>query len=189
MFFAATRREDGGDEKALLLAARRGDSEALACLLTPQEPLLLRVCLGVLGNSADAEDAVQEALLQAIRALTRPGGFLGRASLRTWLVRIALNACGQQRRKQRMTQEIHEGMAASENLEQAIEDRALLRAALGTLTDRQRAVLVLKEAEGWSVKEIAVGLELKEKQVDNELYRGKQVLARWRQEQERIEQE
>ena len=41
-----------------------------------------------------------------------------------------------------------------------------------------------QEAEGWSVKEIAAGLGLGEKQVDNDLYRGKQALARWRREQE-----
>ena len=184
MFFAATRREREGEEKALLLAARRGNPEALERLLTPHEPLLLRVCLGILGNTADAEDAVQDALLQALRALTRPGGFLGRAGLRTWLVRIALNACGQQRRKQRETHALSPTQFATDNPEREALDRLLLRAALDTLTDRQRAVLVLKEAEGWAVKEIAAGLGLREKQVDNDLYRGKQALARWRREQE-----
>ncbi|WP_309713498.1 RNA polymerase sigma factor [Armatimonas sp.] len=184
MFFAATRERNQDDEKLRLAAARAGDSEALGALLTPHEALLFRVCLGVLGNRADAEDAVQEALLQAIRGLTRPGGFLGRASLKTWLVRIALNACGQQRRKRRETEEIPAGWVAHDNTEKAVLDRVLLQEALAALTDRQRAVLVLKEAEGWSVKEIAVGLGLREKQVDNELYRGKQALARWRKERE-----
>ena len=180
MFFAATQDRNHDDENRRLAAARRGDSEALAALLSPHEALLFRVCLGVLGNAADAEDAVQEALLQAIRGLTRPGGFLGRASLKTWLVRIALNACGQQRRKRRETEELSLGLVAQDNTEKLVLDRALLQEALATLTDRQRAVLVLKEAEGWSVKEIAAGLGLREKQVDNELYRGKQALARWR---------
>jgi RNA polymerase sigma-70 factor, ECF subfamily len=184
MFLAATHNPTEGDEKALLSTARGGDSEALRALLTPHEPLLFRICLGVLGNQADAEDAVQETLLQAIRALTRPAGFLGRASVKTWLVRVALNACGQQRRKRRETEQIPASLIAQDNPERAVLNRALLREALATLTDRQRAVLVLKEAEGWSVKEIATGLGLREKQVDNELYRGKQVLMRWRKERE-----
>ena len=74
----------------LLEAARAGDDDAFRRLVEPHRRDLHAHCYRMLGSLQDAEDALQEALLRAWRGL---GRFEGRASLRTWLHRIATNAC------------------------------------------------------------------------------------------------
>jgi RNA polymerase sigma-70 factor, ECF subfamily len=77
-------------ERELLDRARAGDERAFHRLVEGQRAELHAHCYRMLGSLHDAEDALQDALLRAWRALPR---FEGRSSLRTWLFRIATNAC------------------------------------------------------------------------------------------------
>ncbi|MFC5186946.1 sigma-70 family RNA polymerase sigma factor [Actinomadura harenae] len=74
----------------LIGRARGGDGEAFQTLTEPHHRELLVHCYRMLGSFQDAEDALQDTLLSAWRGLA---GFDGRASLRTWLYRIATNTC------------------------------------------------------------------------------------------------
>jgi RNA polymerase sigma-70 factor (TIGR02960 family) len=74
----------------LLTRARAGDGDAFGVLTGPHRRELLVHCYRMLGSLQDAEDALQDTLLAAWQAL---GGFEGRASIRTWLYRIATNRC------------------------------------------------------------------------------------------------
>jgi RNA polymerase sigma-70 factor, ECF subfamily len=74
----------------LLEAARRGDQDAFSQLVAAYRPALQAHCYRMLGSVQDAEDALQETLLNAWRALPR---FEGRSSLKSWLYTIATNAC------------------------------------------------------------------------------------------------
>ena len=74
----------------LLGQARLGDEEAFAQLTGPYQRELQVHCYRILGSAADAEDALQETLLAAWQSLD---GFEGRASVRTWLYRIATSRC------------------------------------------------------------------------------------------------
>ena len=70
--------------------ARAGDAEAFRQLIDPYRRELQVHCYRILGSTQDAEDALQETLLAAWQGL---GGFQGRASIRTWLYRIATSRC------------------------------------------------------------------------------------------------
>jgi RNA polymerase sigma-70 factor (TIGR02960 family) len=70
--------------------ARAGDSDAFRALTDPHRRELLVHCYRMLGSFQDAEDALQDTLLAAWQGLA---GFQGRASIRTWLYRIATNRC------------------------------------------------------------------------------------------------
>jgi RNA polymerase sigma-70 factor (ECF subfamily) len=78
------------DERELLAAARRGDEEAFRHLVDAHRAGLHAHCYRMLGSLHDAEDAFQETLLRAWRAL---GGLEGRSTFWTWIYRIATNAC------------------------------------------------------------------------------------------------
>jgi RNA polymerase sigma-70 factor (ECF subfamily) len=77
-------------EEELLGAARQGDEGAFSQLIASYRPALHAHCYRMLGSVQDAEDALQETLLNAWRALPR---FEGRSSLKSWLYKIATNAC------------------------------------------------------------------------------------------------
>ena len=83
---------DSGDDRRrpTLARARAGDDEAFRALTDPYRRELQVHCYRILGSLQDAEDVVQETLLSAWRGLA---GFEERASLRSWLYRIATNRC------------------------------------------------------------------------------------------------
>src|SRR5712671_1232512 len=79
----------------LISRARAGDGEAFRELTGPYRRELQVHCYRMLGSVADAEDALQDTLLAAWQGI---GAFEGRASLRTWLYKIATNRCLNARR-------------------------------------------------------------------------------------------
>jgi RNA polymerase sigma-70 factor, ECF subfamily len=127
-----------------------------------QRAELTAYCRRMLGSSFDAEDAVQETLLRAWRASER---FEGRASLRTWLYRIATNVCldalGRSARQPVPVEEVP--MPTDPDTEPDPSDRVLARerlrlamlTAIGILPRRQRAVLVLRDVLSWRATEVA----------------------------------
>jgi RNA polymerase sigma-70 factor, ECF subfamily len=169
-------------EAHLLRAGQAGDRTALEQLLMPYERPLYALCRGILGHADDAEDAVQETFLHALRALP---GFRGDSAVRSWLYRIAVNVCLDRKRSYQPTEPWDEERCPLHSHSRSPESIALghlrLLEALGTLLPRQRAVLLLKELEGWSVPEIAAAMRLNEKRVYNELYKARRALADWQQ--------
>jgi RNA polymerase sigma-70 factor (ECF subfamily) len=166
-------------EAALLRAGQAGDHAALDLLLAPHERPLLALCRGILGHTEDAEDAAQEALLRALRALPRfrPG----QATFRTWLFRIAVNVCLNWKRDHRPSEpwdEERPGFEAASPETIALQ-RLQITEALGILPPRHRAILLLKVVEGWSVAEIGAAMGWNNKRVENELYRARRALAEW----------
>jgi RNA polymerase sigma-70 factor (ECF subfamily) len=79
-----------GHDERLLAAAQGGDEGAFQRLVEGYRGQLHAHCYRMLGSTHDAEDALQEALLRSWRGL---GKFAGRSSLRSWLYKIATNAC------------------------------------------------------------------------------------------------
>jgi RNA polymerase sigma-70 factor (TIGR02960 family) len=87
--------QDGVVTTDLITRARAGDSDAFQALIEPHRRELQMHCYRMLGSFQDAEDALQNTLLAAWQGLE---GFHARASIRTWLYRIATNACLNARR-------------------------------------------------------------------------------------------
>jgi RNA polymerase sigma-70 factor (TIGR02960 family) len=98
---SATKVREEGDAgvepltSGLISKARAGDGDAFRALTEPHRRELLVHCYRMLGSLQDAEDALQDTLLAAWQGLA---GFEGRASVRTWLYRIATNRCLNARR-------------------------------------------------------------------------------------------
>lgn len=166
---------------------------------------LVGYCYRMLGSIHEAEDAVQDTMLRAWRALAR---FDDRAGLRPWLYRIATNVCldmlkGRSRRALPMdvapvaTGELRRGDARPESTWiQPAPDRLLLPegdpaqravaresvrlafiAALQHLAPRQRAVLILRDVLGWRAAEVAVLLNTSPDAVNSALRRARAALG------------
>jgi RNA polymerase sigma-70 factor (ECF subfamily) len=199
---ATTARSTGiPPERELLRAARDGDRDAFGPLVEPFRRELQAHCYRMLGSYADAEDALQETLLRAWRALPR---FEERSSLRSWLYRIATNACLRtiERRPKRVlpidyapASDPHDDLAEAvsepiwlepyPDAELGLEGLAgpdaryeqregielAFIAALQHLPARQRAVLILRDVLGFSARETAEVLETTPVSIDSALQR------------------
>ncbi len=164
------------------------DDEALASLIADRDPgavrlvtqrnnqRLFRAAWSILGNRAEAEDAVQSAYLRAFAAIA---SFEGRSTLSTWLTRIVINeALGRARAARRRRAHVDDGSVAflddyREKLMRGSSSgtapdaefaraqlRSLLEQAIGALPPDFRLVFVMREIEGLSVDETAQSLGL-----------------------------
>src|SRR5271169_4382365 len=126
-----------GDEQ-LVTRAAQGDREALNELFRRHRLVAYRVAYRLLGNEADALDAVQEAF---VKALTHLHGFQGRSSFKTWLLRVVSNAAldlGRQRgRREAVSLDVSEndGLAATRLLSADEAGKGLERADLRVVLD------------------------------------------------------
>ena len=137
--------------------------DAYSQLIEPHRAELRAHCYRMLGSVHDAEDALQDALLRAWKGLR---WFEGRSSVRTWLYRIATNACldlMKRRPKQPAESaelfpdellEIEDGLASPDaRYERRASVELALVAALQHLPATQRAALLLRDVLGFSAKE------------------------------------
>jgi RNA polymerase sigma-70 factor, ECF subfamily len=169
----------GCDEVELVQRARDGEVAALEELVRRHRDTAYRVALRICLNSADAEDAAQEALVRAWRALPR---FRGEAAFSTWLYRIVTNVALStvRRRREQPTGELLEPAGPDLDPATAAEGRDKLAAAwrvLATLTPEQRACWVLREVEGLSYDELADVLALSLPAVKSRLFRARSEIS------------
>jgi RNA polymerase sigma-70 factor (ECF subfamily) len=176
-----------GDEQELLSAAKAGDERAFGELVEPYRRALEVHCYRMLGSLHDAEDLAQETLFKAWRSLDR---FERRASVQTWLYRIATNACLDEidrrpRRAERVIDPYPDARlagAVSPVLDPAARyaqregiELAFL-ASIQRLPGRQRVVLILRDVLGWSASETAELLESSVAAVNSALQRARAVV-------------
>ena len=155
------------DEAALLARAREGDLAAFNLLVEHYQVTVYNVCLRMLRVPQSAEDATQDAFISAYRNLR---SFRG-GSFRSWLYRIAGNACYDElrRQKSRPAQHLedeagaprHDPPAPGASLDEVAEQSELRRAlqsALMRLPADQRLAIVLCDVQGMDYQEIAAAM-------------------------------
>ena len=176
----------------LVAEAQCGKLEAFEELVRRHTQLIYRALIAILGDAADAQDAMQDALLSAFRQI---GGFQGRSKFSTWLVSIARNAA-LQRLRDRNNMESFEAKdnekdrefrprqiaAWQENPEQShsrTEIRQLVEKGLLQLPPKYRAIVMLRDVEQLSTDEVARQLGLSVPAAKTRLLRGRLMLREW----------
>ena len=181
-------------DEQLLVNHAQGDREALEELFRRYRLLAFRVAHRLLGNEADALDAVQEGFVKALLHLP---GFQGRSSFKTWLLRVVSNAAldlGRQRgRRETLSLDLF-GPGDRERIDPLLLDdpavgmertdlRHLLDRALATLPEAQRRTFVLHADAELSYREVAEVLGISIGTVMSRLYYARQklraILSQW----------
>ncbi len=162
------------EEAELVARAREGDLDAFDALVREHGPAVYRVAVRMLGEPEDAEDAAQDAFLQAWRGLR---SFRGQSAFSTWMYRIVTNRCLDELARRRATEPLEESAPSErpgpEQVVVARSEFAVLRKAVEDLTPEQRAVLVLREFEGCTYEEIAEVCDISVSAVKSRLHRAR----------------
>lgn len=170
----------------LVERAVAGDQQAFRQLVEHYQRRVFAVALGVLRDEDKAYDAAQDAFVRVYKHLDK---FKGDSSFYTWLYRIVVNLCIDQKRRQKRQREVDydDTMAHSESFSsgptlasvnidnplQAMRRKELVEhmdEALQSLTEDHRTILILREMDGLSYEEIAEVLELPRGTVMSRLY-------------------
>lgn len=170
---------DESDE-ALMARIAGGDQRAFRTLAGRHVPAMLGLARRVLGNSADAEDVVQEAML---RVWTHAPRWQPLALFRTWLTRVVVNLCLDRKRRAQWVDleaagEIADPSPGAAEMSERSERDRLVAAAIDALPARQRAAIALTYGDGMSNAEVAEVLGTSVSAVETLLVRGKQNLRR-----------
>jgi RNA polymerase sigma-70 factor (ECF subfamily) len=180
----------GTPESELVARAAAGDGRAFEAIMRRHNRLLFRTARGILKDDQAAEDALQDAYLQAWRGL---GGFRADARLSTWLVRIVANeALGRLRRQSAeilpletamvspdpaiqaaLTADSHE---SPEHQAQRAQLRSVLESRIDLLPDTFRTVFILRAVEELEVPEVAQALGIPEATVRTRYFRARSLL-------------
>jgi len=168
------------DPDALVRMVKSGNLEALDRITRCHGQRLLAVGRRYCRTNAEAEDAVQDALLSAGTHLT---SFRGDGSVEGWLVRMVANACHHMRRGRKNDHRLHDSDQILTSDVGSPEERAMvgeLSATLGeallALAPRDRTIVLLAEAEGWTGPEIAEHLDMSAGNVRVRLHRARLLL-------------
>jgi RNA polymerase sigma-70 factor (ECF subfamily) len=177
------------DELTLARRVASGDRAAFELLMRRYNRRLYRLARASLRDDSEAKDALQEAYLNAYRAI---GSFRGDATLSTWLSRLVLNECGVRQRRAARRRDIiplvsaDTSRAETESVADVAEgpDRAaartqlrgILESKLSELPEALRVVFVLRSVEELSVAETAEALGIAQETVRVRHFRAKGML-------------
>jgi RNA polymerase sigma-70 factor (ECF subfamily) len=182
----------GADERQLVRQAQKGDKAAFEVLVGRHQHRVFAVARGILKRQEDVEDIAQQVFVKAYFSLKR---FDQRAAFSTWLYKITVNECWDLLRKKKARPLVYESDFSEEQTRQYTasereatkgldtSDRMAMRqrleAMLGQLDKRDRAMLVLKEVQGFSVEEIAESMGLNANTVKVRLFRARRRIVEY----------
>jgi RNA polymerase sigma-70 factor (ECF subfamily) len=184
---------DDRTDAHLVARLKAGDQAAYEEMVRTLGGRLLAVARRMLRDEDAARDAVQDAMLSAVRAIH---GFDGHSQLSTWLHRIVVNAAlmrirSRQRRPEqslepllpRFAEDGHHAEAvvswsdSAERLIERDETRAIVRAAIDELPESYRLVVMMRDIDGLSTEEAAAAFGITENALKLRLHRARQALA------------
>lgn len=175
-------------EKDLLLVekSRKGDKRAFEELVLKYQDRVYNLCRYMLTSPSDAEDAAQDAFIKAYRNLS---GFDPTAGFSAWLFRIAVNSCIDHKRKpvhgslnrtsaegEEYAVEAESSLPGPESSLESKESGQAIERALNMLSEKLRAVIVLREMEGLAYEEIAEALDVSVGTVKSRIARAREEL-------------
>src|SRR6185436_1055299 len=172
-----------GSDEVIVERALTGDADAFGELVRRWERRIFALTYGMLGREEDARDATQETFLAAFRNLR---GFRGDAKVSSWLHRIAVNQCITRQRWAKVRSEaaldeeqekppaslvtpVHQSPA---RVAEGRQETAAVRRAINGLPLELRQVVVMKEFEELTFREISEALDLPLSTVKSRLYTG-----------------
>lgn len=169
------------DDLTLVVRAQEGDIRAFEALVRRYQRQFYRLAMRLLGNSSDAEEAVQEAFVAAWRRLR---DFRGEAAFSSWMYRIVTNRCLAQLRTRRPVVSLDNlgdlpgpDSASPEHAAETGDRAAALNHALQELPTDQRACWILRELHGLSYEDIAVIVGASPDAVRGRLHRARRTLV------------
>ena len=148
-----------GSPGSLIAEARAGSPDALSALYLEHGAALFRLAYRLVGAREDAEDVVHDVFVGLPEALRR---YEERGSFAPWLKRVTARLALMRLRRSKRRREVALDNAAGQAEPPVTAERDGLQAAVDTLPDLLRAVLVLKEIEGYGHAEIALLLGISE---------------------------
>jgi RNA polymerase sigma-70 factor (ECF subfamily) len=180
------------DERQIVRRAQKGDKAAFELLVQRHQHRVFAVARGIVKRQEDVEDIAQQVFVKAYFSLKR---FDQRAAFSTWLYKITVNECWDLLRKRKARPLVYEADLNDEQSSQfsAVErkaengpdaserlaNRQRLDRMLDQLEPRDRAMLVLKEVEGFSVEEIAEFLGFNANTVKVRLFRARRRIVEY----------
>jgi len=176
-------RKEPAVDRGLLEACRQGDREALRVLFDATKDRVYSIAFWYCGDAASAKDVSQEVFL---KLCARIGQFRGDADFGTWLYRLVVNTCIDERRRRRrmvplMKAEARRqitGLGPQEHLFARHQRSEAVHVALAQLSPKLRLPIVLRYLEELSYEEIAAVLGCGKGTVASRLSRGHRELAR-----------
>lgn len=169
---------------ALIIRCQAGEADAILDLVREHQAAVFRLALSILDDSAEADEATQDAFITALRMLK---SYQGDSTFTTWLYRIAINICLTRLRKRRSKERIFHALQSIFRLGDANathpEEIAIQREtnsavwkAVSTLNEKHRLPIILYYYDNLPVSEIAIVLNLRVGTVLSRLYTGRERL-------------
>ena len=158
----------------------KGDEKAFERLVRENQNKIYAVCMNMLKNPHDAQDAAQDTFLKAYRNIR---AFKSESKIETWLTRIAVNTCLDVLRSRRDTVDIDEqyDLAGADTPETELEKndrRQAVRKALQAMPPDMRSIIILRDINGYSYEEVGEMLNLNIGTVRSRLSRAREKLKK-----------
>jgi len=169
------------DDNEVIAACQRGDREAFRALFETYQDRVYSIALRYAGDPARALDIAQDVF---VKLLNNIGDFKGLSGFETWLYRMVVNRCLDDRRSVRRWSAIVEGLFAGTSEPSALEElvrseaQERVQKTVAMLPAEQRIVVVLRYTEGLSYTEIAKAVGCSEGTVASRLNRAHRFLER-----------